>query len=350
MNRRQFLALGAAGVSGLTAGCGGLLQQQSTGRVPPVVENRPDAVYVPSHVEGMEMIGMQSAGDRMVALTYSFPHRFWTVEGFGFEDPTQRVELQDDDSVHLMASVFDPETGTVLPTDADLRMHVTRDGETVDDKRPWPMLSQNMGFHFGENIGLDGDGTYTVEVEVGAVGAELLGDLAGKFGETASASFEFEFSQESLDGISYERLSDRQGERGAADRMDGMEMPLSTVPEVGSLPGNPTEAGLGDVTMVAFVQETDDGRDLVVSPRTPYNRFGIPFMALSAEADGESVGADSELTAAIHPDLGYHYRGALPEGVSGEAVVVEIVTPSTVSRHEGYETAFLETGTVSMTL
>ena len=204
-----------------------------------------------------------------------------------------------------------------------------------------------MGFHFGENMQLDGDGTYTVEVDIGSVEARRLGPLAGKFEGTASATFEFEFSEAERDEINFERLDDTKGDAGAVDPMD-MMMPLSIVPPVEELPGTPVELGsVGDAIFVAMVEEGEDGPELVVSPRTPYNRFSLPFMALSAEVDGQPVGEDGDLVAAVRPDLGYHYRGAIPEGASVGSVAVSVVTPPTFSRHEGYETAFLETGSVS---
>jgi hypothetical protein len=204
-----------------------------------------------------------------------------------------------------------------------------------------------MGFHFGENMQLDGDGTYTVEVDIGSVEARRLGPLAGKFEGTASATFEFEFSEAERDEINFERLDDTKGDAGAVDPMD-MMMPLSIVPPVEELPGTPVELGsVGDAIFVAMVEEGEDGPELVVSPRTPYNRFSLPFMALSGEVDGQSVGDDGDLSAAVRPDLGYHYRGAIPEGASVGSVAVSVVTPPTFSRHEGYETAFLETGSVS---
>jgi hypothetical protein len=53
MNRRTYLATaGALGASAL-AGCGGLLDDGPS--EPPVVEDRPDAVYYPSHVEASSM-------------------------------------------------------------------------------------------------------------------------------------------------------------------------------------------------------------------------------------------------------------------------------------------------------
>lgn len=117
----------------------------SYGDEPPVPENRPQTVYYPSHVEGMEMVGMSSMNGMSstnsnsssgtqgnssedmeqpttstdgqktsdsryrCALTYSYPHRFWTVTG----QQTEKISIQDDDSIHLIVSVWDGERGNL---------------------------------------------------------------------------------------------------------------------------------------------------------------------------------------------------------------------------------------------
>ena len=123
-------------------------------------------------------------------------------------------------------------------------------------------------------------------------------------------------------------------------------LPLSYAPEQSTLPGSPVAVGsVGDATMVATV----DGSTLLVSPRTPYNRFSIPGFSLSATIDG--VGFDGQLDDAIGPELGAHYRAELPaEPSSGDELSVSVDGPCSLSRHEGYETAFLERGSVSRTL
>jgi uncharacterized protein involved in high-affinity Fe2+ transport len=110
----------------------------------------------------MKMVDMTDAKPYKCALTFSFPHRFWLVTG----QNKKKVELQSEDSVHLMVSLWDAETKVVPPT-SDVTLEITQDGETVVEKPPWPMLSQNMGFHFGDNIALPGNGTYSVNVGIG---------------------------------------------------------------------------------------------------------------------------------------------------------------------------------------
>ena len=162
MQRRDALrAAGGLAVAGLAGCLDSVLETESAG-MPPVLDDRPDAVYLPTHVEGMEMVGSAGSGDYEFALTYSYAHRFWSVTG----DEASKHALADEHDVHLMATVWDPETRTVLP-DTGLSLEI-RDGSgnLVTEEVIYAMLSQRMGFHYGANFGLDGDGSYEVTVSV----------------------------------------------------------------------------------------------------------------------------------------------------------------------------------------
>ena len=346
MHRRQFLRAGAGlALATPAAGCLSRLGfgTRSVG-APPVVEDRPDAVYVPSHVEGMEMVGTAEAGPYGVALFFSYPHRFWLVTG----EDVEKVEIADDDSVHLMASLWDRETSAVVPT-GSLTLEVSRDGEQVLRRPPWPMLSQNMGFHFGDNLALPGEGTYDVAVEVGPIGARRTGAFRDRFGESASAEFSFEFSRSALQEIDFRRLDDRKGERGAVDPMEMGMMPTGQLPPPGDLPGRAVgEAAAGDGQFVVRALDSPPagvdgpGAYLAVSARTPYNRYPLPFMSISASLGGDGGSDDpGPLTATLDPDLGYHYGTTVGSIESGDTHILEFGAPPQVSRHEGYETAFL---------
>jgi len=342
--RRAVLGgIGSAGLGSL-AGCSGLFERQSTGE-PPVLEDRPNAVYYPTHVEGMEMIGMTDAGDRMIGLMYSYAHRFWTMDVGGVE----RVSPGDAD-VHLMASVWDPDSERVLPVRSGLSITITKDGTEVDSRTPWTMLSQNMGFHYGDNVVLDGDGTYTVTVETGGLSIQRLGDFEGRFGNAVTAEFEWEYSEAARDEISFREL-DNAGERGALDPME-MSMPRSTAPAKSDLPGRVLGSGeSGDATVVVTVDERDGNPSLVVSPRTPYNRYVLPQLSLSAtlSRDGETV-FEGPLSSAIDPERGYHYRAEVDVVESGDDLTITVDSSPQVSRHEGYETAFLSMADISLTV
>ncbi|WP_227356858.1 DUF7350 domain-containing protein [Haladaptatus salinisoli] len=342
MNRRRFLQ--TAGVTGAAAlaGCSGMFQTRTLPNEPPMVKNRPDAVYYPTHVEGMEMAGMAKQGRYRLALFYSFPHRFWLMGG-GTAKQQEKVTVQESDDLHLMASVWDAKTKTVLPA-GDVRIELSK-GDWSATRTMWPMLSQNMGFHFGDNMSLDGDGTYAAEIRVAGLSVRRTGALAGQFGSGATLSTKFEFTQDKLDELSFKRLDDKKGKKGAVPAME-MEMPMSRVPPKKDLPGRFVgEKSSGDAKfLVAAVSDTPLANDtyLLVSPRTPYRRYPIPMMSLSAKLrrGGKSV-FDGALQPTLDPDIGYHY-GANVKGVeSGDELTVLVDSPPQVSRHEGYETAFL---------
>ena len=441
--RRRFLTAGAAALSAGLAGCvggngngedepqddgenGDDTEEENDGELPvalPRVENPPDAVYLPTHREGMVMDEAVLAGDYLVAPMYAVPHRFWLVNG----ERTDEVMPDGNDDLHLMVSVWDAETGTVLPADAGVTMRVEKDGDVIDERGPWTMISQEMGFHFGDNIALEGDGEYTLSVEVGALeGVERIGELEDRFEEGGQAEFSFEFDDDFMNeivaGIDYLDES-RWGERGALEPMghghgdhdghghndgqdgghgghDGQEHegehgheehdhdddhghndghgnggndhghdeheaahpPYSSLPAPDDLPG--TLLGTpesGDAVIAATVtdeprfleDDADSDADdyILVSPRTPYNACVLPAMLLSAEVvrDGETV-EEVDLSETVDAEAGYHY-GAPVDGLQeGDEVVVSVVTPPQVSRHQGYETAFLEMPDVDMTV
>jgi len=344
MRRRSFL--GGLGTAGLvaTAGClaSGLFET-TTSRAPPLVEPRPTGVYVPTHSESMGMVGTGSVGDLRVRVGYSYPHRFWTIEQDGDGFRAQQVEVAPDDAVHLMATPFDPETGQVIP-DTGLSVEVYRDGDLVTQEVIYRMLSQQMGFHYGANFPLDGDGSYEVRVSIAGVDLPRFGAFEGRFAEPGTASVAFDYSERDRNDLSYRLLEDEQGQTGA---LSGMEMAGGIAPD---LPGDALGRGtVDDVRLVAARVTADrfgDAPYLAVSARTPYNRYVVPRMGLSASVP--EAGFEGRLSPALDPELGFHY-GAAVEGLAPDASVTATVdVPSTVARHEGYETAFLETGSVEL--
>ena len=344
MDRRTFLRSGvAAAGSTALAGCLGLFETETRPtRTPPIVEDRPDGVYVPSHVEGMAMAGRAESGDYAFAVTYSYAHRFWNVNG----ESTSRTDIDPDDDVHLMTVVWDPETGTVLP-ETGLSIEIARDGELVSQEAIYPMLSQPMGFHYGANFGLSGDGSYTVTPSVGALPTRRTGSFAGRFTEPTSAEIEFEYSQRRRDEISFE-IRDDAGEAGAVDPMSMEMLPDARAPAEADLPGRILGSGeSNDAVLVATVLDEpptgidDDGQYLAVSARTPYNRMVIPAMGLSARVTrGESMAYGTELRRTLDPDLGYHYGAVVDAVESGDDLTLSADVQPQTARHEGYETAF----------
>jgi len=259
------------------------------------------------------------------------------------------TEIASEDDVHLMTTVWDADTGQILP-ETGLSLEIERDGELVSQEVIYPMLSQPMGFHYGANFGLDGDGTYEVTTAVGGVSTRRSGGFAGRFADPASATMQFDFSAAERDGIRYENTPDRAGERAAVEPMSMEGMPNGRARPTEELPGVVGEATSGDARVVVGVRDTPpegvdgDGRYLYASVRTPYNAMVIPAMAMTAST-GDFEG---ELVRTLDPELGYHY-GAAVDAV-GDAIEIEPTLPPQTARHEGYETAFVSFDPMEVTV
>ncbi|MFB6077218.1 MAG: hypothetical protein ABEK12_03750, partial [Candidatus Nanohaloarchaea archaeon] len=105
--------------------------------------------------------------------------------------------------------------------------------------------------------------------------------------------------------------------------MDHDQLPSPSLPDTGNLPG--TIRGTGTSGDARFVVTTirdatrfggaENARYLVVSPRTPYNRYPLAMMSVSgALSRGGHTVFDGPLRATLDPELGYHY-GAPVDGI-----------------------------------
>ena len=368
----------------------------------PQVEDPPDAVYVPTHVESMRHLDPVSAGEFEIIPMITYPHLFWNVTG------TEAVpaEPSPEDDVHLMVAVRDPETGMILPAETGLELTVGPAGESGSPHSPWPMISQEMGFHIGDNVPLGDDGTYEISVRVGSIGARTTGEFADRFQDAGEGTFTFtfdqEFREEVVAGIEYldeehwgepgalaptmhmhmghgnhehdhddEQSHDDHGHEHGADyhehghethddRFGTFERDrnVTELPPVKDLPGVIQEtAQSGDAVFATTVLNRGsrfvDGDEyyLAVSPRTPYNRGMLPMMTIdvTVERDGETV-ISEELQDTIDHELGYHYAIEVEELHDGDEMTVSFPSPPGVSRHQGYETAFIEMDPVTVAI
>lgn len=397
MNRRGFLRGTAIAGGVATAGCLERLgfEEQSAWANPPIVEDRPDAVYLPAGSEEMGIYGTASSGDYAMEVSYTIPHRFW-IPGEG----GSMVDVETDDSLHLMLTVWDRKTDTVLPV--DMSFEILHDGDPIDGvgNSPWPMLSQRMGFHYGDNVSLPEEGAYTVRARVGPVSAARTGAFEGRLDSTATLAVDFEYAESDVHEIEVEEIADdRRGDRGALPLMDHGDHndrgghddhdnettasddhtdhddhsgdtdddvgppPTSQGPPIEELPGDVlgTERS-GDANISAIVTDddrmtADDDRMtsgssyLAVCPRTPYNDIILPFtsVSVSIERDG-SILDETPLGETLDDEFGHHYGSVLEDLDSGDDVTVSIDSPPQVSRHDGYETAFFDFGSVSFSL
>ena len=93
-------------------------------------------------------------------------------------------------SFHLMVTLTDSRTHMPIPY-ANVWATVKRDGRTIFNERQWPMLSEYMGPHYGNNIALPGPGRYTLSLLVSAPAAALHTEYANMWNGTHTVSSTF---------------------------------------------------------------------------------------------------------------------------------------------------------------
>jgi hypothetical protein len=334
VNRRRYLR----GLSTVAAGVvGGCLSLGADGPEP-VPGDRPAAVYRPVRVAPGRSVGTTRAGPFAVAVAVGRPVRFWVPGSGGFD------RRPADGDVHLMATVFDPDTRTVFP-EAGVTAAV-RD-EAVGREVVYPMLSQRGGFHYGDNFDLPGAGEYPVEVSVAGLGIRRLGAFAGRFETPASATVTVDTTD--LPPVEHPAESGRPGSVG----LDRSGPPRGRAPAVADLPGRrlgTTTVGDARYVVVAVDRPRADPalerpgeRYLAVSARTPHERLVVPSAGVSAtlvDGDGRTI----RLRRAVGPDLGYHYGAPVADVDGLDRLRLSVDPAPQVARHEGYETAFVESG------
>ncbi|ADJ15587.1 iron transporter [Halalkalicoccus jeotgali] len=336
MQRRAALRSGLAFLGGASlAGCLDTLGSQSAWR--DLVVDRPEAVYVPPEVHGMVPLAGASAGGYDLSLSASRPHGFWTVTG----TETNQVAMRESDSVHLMATVRESGSGRYLP--AEVRVSIPREGDRLD-RTLWPMLSQRMGPHHGDNVTLPGPGTYAASVRVLPAGVRHR-DPSTRF-EPAVHDVEFEYDPAAIEALERTVIDEtRRGDPGAVEPMGGEGSAAPTAPPIEALPTPLGTGRAGDCRVAVAL----DGEYLIASPRTPHNGFPLAAASLSARTEGENTGDSVALSESFAPGIGHHY-GAPVELAEGERVTIAIETPPQLARHEGYETAFFDRGEFSLRL
>ena len=366
MRRRSYLAQAggtALAATALAAAAGCLAAGEDRYEPPATVSDPPAGVYRPTAVPRLRTVGVTDAGPFRLALAYGPPVRFWEVVG----GQTYLRDVAEDDDVHLVALAWDPATGVVLP-EVGLTLEVLRDGDLVTQESVYAMVSQGMGFHYGDNFALDGDGAYEVTVAVGGLQGRRTGAFAGRFGDPASHTFAFDYAASDRDAIPVDRADDPGG-RGALPPSPPDGVPAAVVPE--DPPGTRIgRARTADVVLdvraleggeaAARIDGTDGGDDeagpasaddyLAVLAGTPFHDLVLPAMGLRATVERDGDDAEGRiLSRTLDPELGYHYGTAVADAAAVTAVRVETLTPPQVARHEGYETAFLELDPVRVT-
>jgi hypothetical protein len=75
----------------------------------------------------------------------------------------QKVNLPKHTSFHLMVMLNDARTNVAIPY-AGVWATIRKAGKVVYDERQWPMLSEYMGPHYGNNVSLPGSGEYDLSL------------------------------------------------------------------------------------------------------------------------------------------------------------------------------------------
>ena len=325
---------------GASAGC---LESRSP-FAPPMVEDRPDAVYVPSHFEEMAPIGDAQSGPLSAVLRYSYPHRFWLITG----TDRKRVQIESKHAIHLMAAVWDRESGRVI-YGLNPRIEVTTGGAVVDERFLWPMISQPMGFHYGDNLPLDGDGRYSITLTVPPTGLETDSAFDGRLDRTATFEFEFDWDRSNLEDLEVNTVEEpRKGRSGALSPMSMGPEPSSTAPE--TLPGTALGTAVTDEISLraSLLEHAQPSPTVYIVASTPHNGYSLSDIGMRASVDDSTE--PIPIRQAISPAEGIHYRLRHPSLSSGETLRVEVLTQPQIARHEGYETAFTDPQAVEFSL
>jgi uncharacterized protein involved in high-affinity Fe2+ transport len=187
--RQRLTGLALAGIAcAALAGCGSSAGLSSTGsggsggssQMPAggsrTVTN-PAATSMPGMQTGAGAARSMSAGGIKAIPTQTLGIATWqgmkiqaramTAVPFVIYDGTheQMVKPPKHVSFHLMVDLNDARTGVAIPY-AGVWATITRQGRTVYDERQWPMISEYMGPHYGNNVALPGAGTYRLSLLV----------------------------------------------------------------------------------------------------------------------------------------------------------------------------------------
>lgn len=351
MRRRDALRSGLAlACTASLGGCLGALDSDSAWR--DLVVDRPDGVYVPPKIDGMVPLGTARGDGYVLALSATRPHRFWTVTG----TETNQIALREAHSIHLMATVREATTGRYLP--AAVVVSLSRGDEHLLARTLWPMLSQRMGPHHGDNVALPGSGTYTADVRVLPADVRHRGSPTD---EVASGVHEigFEYDPATIDALDRTILpEERRGEPGAVAPMDhghaqreangGDRPPVPIAPTTEAFPDPIGTGHASDCPIVVARADRPADSYLIASMRTPHNRFPVALTSLSARIDHGGSTERVVLESGLDPEFGHHYGARVDPLERGDEITVAVETPPQMARQEGYETAFLDRGRFSL--
>ena len=183
INRRRALAgaaalLAAGGGTALTAGCGAAASSGSKSSMAGMASSPSPRSAASGDMDGMDMGSPASASGGVNPVpTQVLGVAQWQGMKISAEAMTavpfliyngtsmQEVSPPKNVSFHLMVLLNDAETGVVIPY-SSVWATITRGGKTLLDESLWPMISRYMGPHYGNDVVLDGAGSYTMSLLV----------------------------------------------------------------------------------------------------------------------------------------------------------------------------------------
>jgi uncharacterized protein involved in high-affinity Fe2+ transport len=181
LRRRRGTSLALAGISCLAlAACGSSTGLSSTGSggtshtdsgagsrtvTNPAAPSTAGMDMGTSSSKSMSAGGIKAVPTQILGTAYwqhmKIQARAMTAVPFVIYDGTNErmVKPPKHASFHLMVDLNDARTGYAIPY-ASVWATITRRARTVYDERQWPMISEYMGPHYGNNVALPGSGTY----------------------------------------------------------------------------------------------------------------------------------------------------------------------------------------------
>ncbi|WP_249011072.1 iron transporter [Conexibacter sp. DBS9H8] len=116
----------------------------------------------------IKVLGSGDWKDMKITAEEMTPVPFYVYNGTSFseEKPARNA------SFHLMVMLNDRHTGVAIPY-ATVWATIKKGSQTIFNQRQWPMISEYMGPHYGDNVTLPGPGTYRLTVLVSAPVAAL---------------------------------------------------------------------------------------------------------------------------------------------------------------------------------
>lgn len=133
-----------------------------------------------SSMGDMSVIASATKGGVKVGVETMAPETFYVSDGSGEVKHAPKAN----DSVHLMVTLADAESGIRLP-DASVTVAITGpDGRSSFDGPLYPMIGRGMGLHYGENVAFKAPGTYSLQLVTGPPRVGRHTDVATAWNQT----------------------------------------------------------------------------------------------------------------------------------------------------------------------